>query len=137
MNLFKKIKHFFHKPFNHNPEDFRLKLEESYGGGMVYFKYSANGGKDWSYVHWSRKPFLGHMDYNWEWERVSYLSYNLKDGSFAHELDKFSSYQKILDYEKGQREEMEKGDKEHRAWRENYYKQKRETLDKINQKLNK
>ena len=136
MSVFKKIKEFFYKPFNHNPEDFRLKLEQSYSGGMVYFKYSANGGRNWRYVYWSQSPFCGHVDSNWSWERVSYSSDNLGPNSFDYELNKFSSYQKIIDFEKPHKQEFEKWDKEHRAWRKRYYNQKSEAVKNINQKLN-
>ena len=135
MNFFKKIKELFYKPFTHNPEDFKLELEQSVGGGMVYFRYSANGGKNWKYVYWARKPFLGNIDYDWEWTRVSYLCDNLISTSFDYELNKFSSYQKILDYEKAQSEEFDKGNKEHRAWRKKYYDDKRKTIENINKKI--
>ncbi len=136
MQFFKKIKEIFYKPFTHNPDDFKLELEQSYGGGMVYFRYSANGGRNWKYVYWSQKPFLGDMDYDWLWERVSYLSNNLKEDSFTYELNQFSSYQKILDYEKQQEQEFEKGDKEHRAYRKQYYDSKRKTIENINKNGN-
>ena len=128
--MLKKIKEFFYKPKTHNPEDFKVRLVPI--GGLIYFEYTANGGKNWDYIYWSSSPFVGSMDYDWEWTRVRYLAGNLHENSFASELNRFSSYQKILDYEKSQREEFEREDKKHRAWREDYYKNKQETIDKIN-----
>lgn len=90
----------FRKKFNHNPEDFQLKVVEAwYSKTRIAFKYTANGGKSWKYIHHANPPFLGHIDYNWEWE---VLTYNLGNGDFSSEKQKFSSYQKILDYEKEQ-----------------------------------
>lgn len=90
----------FRKKFNHNPEDFKLKVVESwFSEDWVEFMYTANGGKSWKKIYRAESPFLGHIDCDWKW---SPLTYRLGDGDFRAEKERFSSYQKILDYEKEQ-----------------------------------
>lgn len=96
-----------YKKFNHNPKDFIIKFEETwYSEDRVILKYSANGGKSWKYVHHAKPPFLGNIDYDWEWET---LKFTLGDNDLRREKEKFSSYQKILDYESEQAEIYIKG----------------------------
>lgn len=90
----------FKKKFNHNPEDFQLRIVEAwYSKNRIAFEYTANGGQSWKTIKHANPPFLGHIDYDWEWED---LTYSLGSGDFSFEKEKFSSYQKILDYEKEQ-----------------------------------
>jgi len=100
-NIFKK------RPFTHNPEDFRLRIVPAwFSNEWVEFEYSGNGGETWKRVHGANKPYLDHVDYDWKWEPVHY---QLGDGDFDHEKKKFSSYQKILDFEEKELIEYYKG----------------------------
>lgn len=97
----------FRKKFNHNPEDFRLEIVESwFSEDYVEFRYSANGGKSWKNIYHANPPFLGNIDYDWKWET---LTYELGSGDFRAERERFSSYQKILDYEKEQEKKYYEG----------------------------
>ena len=104
------------RPFTHNPEDFKIKLEPwSSHPQNFYVKYSANGGESWEYVYTSKPPFLGRLDYNWEWEIWwgSQYRYGLETVK-----SEFTSYQAILDYEAKRRKMMEEGRAKHQAERE-------------------
>lgn len=106
---------FISRPFTHNPEDFKIKLEPwSSLPENFYVKYSANGGESWEYVYTSKSPFLGSLDYDWEWERWwgSQHRYGLETVK-----SEFTSYQAILDYEAKRRKMMEQGQAKHQAER--------------------
>lgn len=100
-NKFKK------SPFTHNPEDFKFSVVQSwFSKDYVEFEYTANGGKTWKHIHHAESPCLGSLDYDWEWKR---LCYPLGNGDFSHQKQKFSSYQKILDFEKEEEEKYRTG----------------------------
>jgi len=106
----KKILNFiiriFYHPFTHNPDDFKIKVVESwFSDKYVCFRYSANGGFSWKTINYAMPPFLNHIDYDWEYK------------SFAVSLDRyiestlrnFNTYQKIIDYEKDQFKKYKQG----------------------------
>lgn len=106
---------FISRPFTHNPEDFKIKLEPwSYHPENFYVKYSANGGESWKYVYTSESPFLGSLDYDWEWGRWWGQQHNY---GFETVRREFSSYQAILNYEAERRKMMEEGQAKHSAER--------------------
>lgn len=123
-NLFKK------HPFNHNPEDFKLRIVPAwFSNEWIEFEYTANGGRSWKRVHGAYAPFLGHVDYDWKWEPVHY---KLGNGNFDHEKEKFSSYQKILDYERSEEETYYKGMEEQKKRREKISQDKKDAYRRAN-----
>jgi len=101
------LSYFLRKPFNHNPEDFKLRIVRSwFSDDYVEFEYSANGGRDWKKIYNSVKPFLGLLQYDYEWKPIRF---RLDKGDFTYEREKFSSYQKILDFENKEKSEYEAG----------------------------
>lgn len=101
----------FNRKFNHNPEDFRLKIVESwFSENFIEFRYSANGGQSWKKIYYAKEPLLNRIDHDWEWKT---LTYKLGSGDFSTEKKRFSSYQKILDYHKEQEEKYKKGQESH------------------------
>lgn len=94
-------------PFTHNPEDFKLRIVPSwFSKDYVELEYSANGGKTWKRIYCAAAPFFGSIDYDWKWEP---LHYRLGNGDFTYEKEKFSSYQKIIDFEKSEEIRYQKG----------------------------
>jgi hypothetical protein len=114
------INKIFKSPFTHDPNSFRLMITSSpKNKNLVAFKYSANGGRNWKYIYHAQQD--GHR-YIWE-------PFTIKSISYAYSVrmsNKFSSYQRILDFEK---EEKEKYDN----W--NNSQSKKKTLKKILNKI--
>jgi hypothetical protein len=121
----------FRIKFCHNPEMFCLRIVPSwFSSDYIHYKYTANGGLKWKYIHCACEPSYG-LDYNWTWDRISH---QFKPSSnFDYEKERWSSYQKILDYEAKQWEIFTEGDKKHRQERDDYYRRKNEKLKELNQ----
>lgn len=120
----------FKKKFNHNPEDFQLRIVESwFSNEYVQFEYSANGGRTWKTIYHAEPPFLGSINYDWDWKP---LSYSLGNGNFRFEKEKFSSYQKILDYEKEQEKTYYEGQESIKRQRREIEERRLEALKRAN-----
>ena len=120
------------KIFNpHNPDNFRFKIVESwFSENYIHFKYSVNGGITWKYIHrCSLRPDI--MTGYFTWERISL---SLGDGDFEYEKNKFSSYQKILDYEKLQSDEGDKNNTRIKKDKMETSKRRKDALKKANKK---
>lgn len=98
LNFLKRLNPF---RFTHDTSKFKLNVSRSsFSSDYVCFKYSGNGGIIWKTIHrCSSDPDILWGYYKWE-----DLTYSLGSGKFDYEKNKFSSYQKILDYEKIQKE---------------------------------
>ena len=117
-------------PFTHNPEDFKLRIVPAwFSNDWINFEYSANGGRTWKKVYGAYPPFLGSADYDWKWEPVHY---QLGNGEFTAEKGKFSSYQKILDFEKKEEIEYHNGVEAQELRRANIKKNKQEAYNRAN-----
>lgn len=118
-------------PFKHDPENFKLKIVPAwFSSDYVSFQFSANGGESWETIYCASEPYLGHIDYDWEWKPLTYrLSY---DSTFKHEKEKFSSYQKILDYESNELKELNEGQASVNKQRKAIADRKKATWEKIN-----
>ncbi|MFA5153781.1 MAG: hypothetical protein WC554_14565 [Clostridia bacterium] len=107
-----KLKNIFQKcnplTFTDDPKDFKLRIVPSwFSEDYVSFEYTANGGKTWKTIKCADSPFLNSLEYDWKWKTLSYrLTYN---ADFSHEKEKFSSYQKIKDFEAAQKKIYEEG----------------------------
>lgn len=131
--MFKVIKRILgiSRPFTHNPEDFRLRIVPAwFSDEYASFEYSANGGESWKTIYAAESPYLGNLDYNWEWKPLAYKIY--QDSTFKHEREKFSSYQKILDYEAEQTKRFREGQASIEKQRQEIAERKREQWKKIN-----
>jgi hypothetical protein len=122
----------FRIKFNHDPEMFCLRLVPSwFSSDYINYKYTANGGLTWKYVHCAEEPLYGRLDYDWRW---NIISHQFKPSSnFDYEKEKFGSYQKILDYEAIQWKKYTEGDKKHCQERSDYYQRKADKLKELNQ----
>jgi len=129
MNIFRILTFGLYKPFTHDPKDFKLKLVESwFSQTYISFRYTANGGRWWKTIKCSQRPSNTITD-DWSYGDLSYKFY----GDFNHEKSKFSSYQKILDYERKEVEnyytQQEKTEKE----RGEYYQKIKDRIKSINE----
>lgn len=118
-------------PFNHDPENFKLKIVPAwFSSDYVSFQFSANGGESWETIYCASPPYLGLVDYDWEWKP---LAYRLNSGStFKHEKEKFSSYQKILDYEANELKKFKEGQVSINKQRKDIADRKKAIWDNIN-----
>lgn len=108
---------------------FKLKIVESwFSEKYVEFKYTKNG-IFWKKIYCCRPPFLGHLDYNYTWEP---LCYGLGGGNFDCEKEKFSTYEKIKEFEKQQWEEYVKGNKSVKRQRNEMKQKQLEALKRAN-----
>ena len=96
------IKKIFHRPFSHDIKYFRLMITTyPFNKNFFSFKYSANGGKSWKYIYHVKETESGVRWEPFSDKRISY--------SFSMNISKnFSSYQKILDFEKSERLKFKK-----------------------------
>lgn len=121
----------FRIKFCHDPQMFCLKIVKSwFSDSYIHYKYTANGGLTWKYVHYAAYPACG-LDYDWHWERISH-SFN-EHSNFDHEKEMFGSYQKILDFEAKERIRYIEGNRKHKQERAEYYQRKAKKLKELNQ----
>jgi len=121
MKLFSKLK------FGHDPKRFKLKIEPVwYSGSSIQIKYSANNGITWKTIHYASSPILIHD--NWEWK---ILIFNLLTIS-KRDKERFSSYQKILDYTAIQYDKLIKGQNNLELKRKELIKRKEAKLKEFN-----
>jgi hypothetical protein len=130
MKVISKIFKIFNR--SSNIDDFKLKIVPSCDNSdIINFRYSTNGGWSWKFIHTAYSPFLGLIDYDWTWER---LSYSLGKGNFSGELEMFSSLDKIKAYEEAQKNRYEKGRIQAKKDRDEYAKRKKQAFINANKK---
>lgn len=113
----------------YDPDKFKLRIVPAwFSSDYVQFEYTRNG-KTWHTIYTCSSPFLGHLDYNYVWER---LSYRLGNGIFDHEKEKFSSYEKIKAYEEQQYKKYIDGNKDLERQREEIRERKKEAYKRAN-----
>ena len=109
---------------------FELRFVESWFSiNHVEVKYRT--GYFWHHVHYTEPPLLDGEWYTWD--RLIYRLSPNRD--FEFERKKFSSLQKIQEFEKSQLEILETKNKELEISRDNYSKQLQEALMKANNKI--
>lgn len=114
-------------PFIHNLEDFIISYETwEFYKENYYPIYSTNGGRNWKYIYHAKDPFLGSLNYDWEWEKIWYKVYTTPITKLK---EKFPTYQSILDFENNEKKKFHEGDSNHRN-------QRRENSDRINKLYN-
>ena len=78
-------------------DKFKLKIVKSwFSDGYINFKYTTNG-FTWKYIHCHQESWLGLLDYDPTWEKLSYR-FNFYS-NFDYEKEKFSTAEKIKAYE--------------------------------------
>ncbi len=134
MKILKFIIKIFYHPFTYNQGDFKIKIVDSwFSNGYIGFKYTANGGFSWRYINYANKPFL--LDYNWEWDNLVYKIH--PSSTFEDEFKKFSTYQKILDFEKEEYKRYVEGQKDIERQRKNIEEHRINQVKEINKKYTK
>jgi hypothetical protein len=129
--LLNKIWKFFYHPFTHNPEDFKIRVVESWFSiKYIHFQYTANGGRSWKYIYHCCPPLFSGLEYNYTWERITFP---LGNGNFSYEKEKLSSYQKILDYESEQEKKFYDGIERRKIERKEYEIKMQEAFKKANE----
>jgi hypothetical protein len=121
---------------NYKPEDFRLRVTPRFKSinDTKYFQceYSRNKGRTWHVIHCSHSPFLGSIDYDYEW--VIY-SFKLSDNTAKWLKEKFNSYEAIKEFEESEYKEFLEGNKKLEAQRLELLNKHKEKIDKINKEL--
>ena len=131
MKILKFILKIFYHPFTHNPEDFKIELVPRWEGSeYVCYRYTANGGFNWRYVMCSSRPFLGCLNYDWDWEILSFKLW--RDSDSDNVFGNYNTYQKILNHEKSEWNKYLEGQKDIKRQRENIRVGKIEQLKQIN-----
>jgi len=86
------------KPIFPKSNEFILKIEPAlFSSDYIRYRYSINGGFTWKSVCAASSPLFGGE--NWTWGEINH---KLGNGNFDHEKQKFSSYEKIKEFEKEQ-----------------------------------
>lgn len=137
------IKKFFHRislgfyepKFTHNPEDFKIRVIPSwFSDDYATFEYSANGGISWRLVKHAEQPINIFRD-NWGWGVLTYKIH--KNSTFEYELEKLSSYEKILEYEAREKQILKEGLEDVDRQRAEHYQSIRDSYNRINKNLSK
>lgn len=119
------------KDSNKSNNGFKIEVVTSwFSDKYVEFRYTTNGWT-WNYIYRAHKPFLGLLDYNWTWEKVSY---RLGNGNFDAELSNWDSVEKINAYHKSQKERYEKGYADILRQRLEYRQERAAALNRANKK---
>lgn len=97
MKLLDNIIKIFYHPFTHNPEDFKIKFKSTYYSDLYCnVLYTANGGITWKYIYYCQEPVFSYDDYYLRKE-----TYNINEDYYIKKSKQaFTSYQRVLDYQK-------------------------------------
>jgi len=110
---------------------FLLKIEQSwFSPEYVQFKYSINGGFTWKNIYVAERPLFSDV-FSYDWYLCK-LTYPLRDGNFDNEKKMFSSYEKIKEWEKEQKEKYFKGLEETKKTRKEIIENRKKALEKAN-----
>lgn len=114
------------------PEEFEIKVVPSWHSmNYVNFKYRASPRHRWKYIYHCKSPFLGLLEYDYTWEKVSF---ELGQGIFDAELNRWGSIEKIEAYEKAESEKYYKGVQSHKMQRQQVQENKQKAYERANKK---
>ena len=94
-----------------NPKNFKLKIVPIWGNSFVEFHWSINKGLSWNVIKYC------DVDGVWEGIYDMYSMIPVRHGltlnsNFDFEKDKWSTYEKVIEYDKKEREKVKKNNED-------------------------
>lgn len=112
-----------------DPSLFKLRIAPYGNSDFICFEYTIDGEK-WEMVHCANSPFLGGLMEDWKWSPLIYRLY--PDSTFKHEMNNFSSYEKLKAYEAAQYKKFLEGNKKQEKERTEYHNKMKNKIDSLN-----